>query len=728
MSDESRRIVVAMLAAMMVFIAYQWVINYLYPLDPPSQQQTTTAPSTQPGGEVDTGIAATAPAPGLATLPGRPESAPGYALEPGQESPTVVLGGQPGNALRLELTPFGAGITTLEITQRAPDGRFLFRNAPQEDAPYQLLQPASDGSRIRASFATNRLLVGTREEVELRLFDVPWALQEHDSTFARYSLTLRAADGGGLLLNKLYRLRPDKPVFDVELTITNEGTQTQSFRIEQDAAVGIRREDPIWDMRRLMAAFRSGPGVELGRPRTWGDLKTATLDRERGSLRLLEADKGPLLWTAVANKYFAVFTRPVNTTPNGDPTFVIGALGLVLDPHQAKESGDLLARLVLRPMEIAPGQTLHFPFEVYAGPKDAKNAGAANPVYADKLGLHYHLAMSADMRCACTFLWLEELMIWLMAAIHGIVHNYGVAILFVVIIVRGILHPLTVFQQKSMFRMQESMARIQPKMEALKEKYKSDPQSLNREMMKMWGEEGVNPFGSILAFIPLFLQMPILIALYTALNTNVNLRHAPFTLWITDLSAPDALIDFGSPVALPILGWLPLIGTAFTFNSLNLLPILMGFSMWLQQKYMPKPHLKARMEAAKANPQPKRAGGMTPEEQIRQQQMIAYLMAILFPIMFYRMPSGLVLYWMFTNIFGIGESLLIRRQIDREKQARAERATAGAPTDQAPRKAGPLSRFFRHIAEQAEELQRKADEVSKTQLETQNPKKNKKKP
>jgi len=232
--------------------------------------------------------------------------------------------------------------------------------------------------------------------------------------------------------------------------------------------------------------------------------------------------------------------------------------------------------------------------------------------------------------------------------------------------------------------------------------------------MKVFAEENVNPAASFVSFIPMFIQMPILVALWTALNTDVNLRHAPFDgWWITDLSAPDAFIQFAHPRSVPILGDLPLIGALFkNYASINVLPILMGVSMWLQQKYMPKPqHHQARIAAAKKPGATGRAG-MTPEEQLRQQQMMSYMMAVMFPLMFYSMPAGLNLYWMATNVYGIIESLIIRKQIAEEKRRR-ELAGPAVPR---PRKGpGVLARVLQKMASQAEELQRKADELSRAE-------------
>ncbi|MEW6253664.1 MAG: membrane protein insertase YidC, partial [Planctomycetota bacterium] len=303
---------------------------------------------------------------------------------------------------------------------------------------------------------------------------------------------------------------------------------------------------------------------------------------------------------------------------------------------------------------------------------------------------------SADQSCFCTVMWLQDLMVWLLHNIYLLVRNYGVAIMILVLLVRGLLHPLAVWQQKNMFRMQESMARIQPKMEALKERYANDKVKLQQETMKLWSDEGVNPMASVFSMLPMLIQMPILIALWSALNTDVSLRHEPFDgWWIRDLSAPDALVTFAQPLVIPFLEW--------HIYSLNLLPLLMGVSMLLQQKYMPKP----RPAVSPTAHRPKRPGAMTPEQTMRQQQIMIGMMSVLFPIMLYNQPSGLNLYWMSSNIVGIFESLRIRKQIHEERERRARE---GPPQ---PRLPGPVARFFRRLAAQAEELQKKADELAR---------------
>ncbi len=169
----------------------------------------------------------------------------------------------------------------------------------------------------------------------------------------------------------------------------------------------------------------------------------------------------------------------------------------------------------------------------------------------------------------------------------------------------------------------QAMQALQPKIQAIKERYKSNPQKVNQETMELYKRHGVNPFGGCL---PMVIQIPIFIALYNALASSVELWHAPFALWIDDLSAPDTL--FVTPFAIPYLG------EGFSFRGL---PLIMGISMFIQQKMSP-------------------TGGDP-----RQAQMMLYLMPVMFTFIFWGMPSGLVLYWLVNNILQIGHQYHLNR-------------------------------------------------------------------
>lgn len=209
---------------------------------------------------------------------------------------------------------------------------------------------------------------------------------------------------------------------------------------------------------------------------------------------------------------------------------------------------------------------------------------------------------------------------WLLATIHGFVGNWGVAIILLTLIVRGVMFPLTKAQYTSMAKMRM----LQPKLQEMKERIGDDRQRMSMEMMELYKREKVNPLGGCL---PLLLQMPIFIALYWALMESVELRHAPFILWIHDLSAPDPYY---------------------------VLPLLMGVSMFFIQKMSP---------TTIADP---------------MQQKIMTFMPVLFTVFFLWFPAGLVLYWLVSNIVTLIQQAIIFRSLEkkglhtREKKTKAK--------------------------------------------------------
>jgi len=707
MNPEFRRMMTAIVASLAVFFLYRMLVLKFFP--PPPMPPATVESAPQPTGP---GVApgATEPAPATtATTPTAPATMRTLSLVSAEAVAPVTLGGRDGDALRLELDPRGASVARLELFRRTEKGRFVHRQRPDVDEPYALLSPIDDGERLHHSFATCRVWIKEYGPQSWPLDALPWKCVDQSSEHAVFTTVLTDSVGGGeaLRLTKTYRLRAGQPVFDLELAVENVGTAPLTVWVDQDGPLNVPAEGQYYENRRLLVAQEHKGTIELNRAYEHPKLLEAT--RRGEPIPLLVPEKGRFAWTALANKYFGVFTRPV-LSPDAPKGFVAGVTGLVSAPTRTEDGGDMLARITTTATTLGPASAVRFPFEVYAGPKDAGYLAKVNPDYVDRTKAYYQLAHYADQRCACTFGWLQDLMVWLLETIHRLVRNYGVAIMVLVLIVRGLLHPLSVWQQKSMFRMQEVMARLQPKLNEIKEKYANDRVRQNQEMIRLFSEEGVNPAANFVSFIPLFIQMPILVALWTALNTDVNLRHAPFDgWWIRDLSAPDALLTFEPPLTVPILSAIPLLGSVFTnISSLNLLPILMGVSMWLQQRYMPKPAMQARLEAARKHAaEGKKPGGPSPEDQLRQQMIMGYVMAILFPLMFYKMPSGLNLYWMATNVVGICESLIIRRQIEEEKKKRALEGP------RPPKRPGLVSSFLKRIAAQAEELQRKADELSK---------------
>lgn len=696
---ERRQLLVALLAAIAVYFAYMTIYNWLMPPPPPL--------ATRPAGPMP--AAATEPVPastGTATMATAAATRESLSFSAGALAEPVVLGGQPGDALRVTLTPRGAAVASVHLT-RTRKGRYVHAETPSHKEPYTLVRPVPTASGEINSLATARIWVPELFGAEARrLDDFDWELSASDAASATFVTTLRDSDGAALLrLTKSYQLLSGGPLMRTALDVENLTNRTLEVSVEELGPFGVAREQARSEMRRLLVAGRDADGA-----------LHITGNTQRTNLKNLDEtkvgssdDEKRFVWTALVNKYFGVFVRPLPSS--GD------AVKYVLSVTASRGAADIadnapggvLGRIRTKPEKVAGGGRLEYAFEVYAGAKDPDELRAANPAFADRAQIGYVTARDVDSQscCPCQFAFLTDVMGGLLEFIYTGVRNYGIAIIILVIIVRTLLHPLSVFQQKAMYKSSEAMARIQPKLQALKEKYANDRARLNQESMKLYAEEGVNPAASMVGMVPLFIQMPILIALWTALSNDVHLRHAPFDgWWIKDLSAPDALVAFDPPgLTIPVLGWL----VPFMFaniSSLNLLPVLMGVSMWLQQRYMPKPHMQAKLDAAR-KPNPAPSGGLSPEDQLRQQQMIANMMIIMFPLMFYYMPSGLNLYWMATNVFGIIESLIVRKQIRQERERREREGPKPAA-----QKTSFVTRMLQSMARQAEELQKKADELS----------------
>ncbi|REL37238.1 membrane protein insertase YidC [Thalassotalea euphylliae] len=225
------------------------------------------------------------------------------------------------------------------------------------------------------------------------------------------------------------------------------------------------------------------------------------------------------------------------------------------------------------------------------------------------------IADGLDLTVDYGFLFMiSQPLFWLLLQIQALVSNWGIAIIIITIIVKGAMYPLTKAQYTSMAKMRE----LQPKMAQLKERFGDDRQKMSQAMMELYRKEKVNPAGGCL---PILIQMPIFLALYWVFLESVELRHAEFGLWLTDLSSKDPYF---------------------------VLPVLMGISMFIMQKMTP----------------------MTVQDPM-QQKMMQY-MPLIFTIFFFWFPSGLVLYWFISNVISIIQMKIIFAGLDKQKaQAKA---------------------------------------------------------
>lgn len=250
-------------------------------------------------------------------------------------------------------------------------------------------------------------------------------------------------------------------------------------------------------------------------------------------------------------------------------------------------------------VQIAPQSSGTIKTSFYAGPKYVKKLAEIAP----------HLDLTIDYGWLW---WIAKPLFYVLDYIHDKVGNWGIAIILLTVLIK-----LLFFYPSAMsYRSMAKMRMVQPKMAELKERYGDDRQKMSAELMKLYKKEKVNPLGGCL---PILLQMPVFIALYWVLMESVELRHAPFFLWIEDLSVKDPYF---------------------------ILPLIMGLTMWIQQKLNPKP---------------------TDPTQAKVMQM----MPIFFTFLFMLFPAGLVLYWVVNNTLSITQQYIITRQIEREGMAKS---------------------------------------------------------
>jgi len=312
--------------------------------------------------------------------------------------------------------------------------------------------------------------------------------------------------------------------------------------------------------------------------------------------------EGRVLWAAVQSNYFCSILEPIMEKDQKNFVWAGGA--------QSVGESNLSANIETTTFTVAPGQAVVHHYRLYAGPKDRDILTAYQASY------EYVFEMGR---------WLEPLsmaMNWILHAAYRIIPNYGVAIIILTILVRTLMHPLSKKSQTSMGRMQK----LQPQVKEIQEKFKGDRKRQQEEMMKLYREYGVNPMGGCL---PIVIQLPVFIGLWRALSESLDLRQAPFVLWMRDLSQPDCLM---------VLPDFPLVG------MLNVLPILSCVIMFLQQRSMPK----------SGDPQ-----------QVQTQKMMGYMMPVLLLWLFYSLASGLSLYFIASSLIGIAEQKVIKRHLDR---------------------------------------------------------------
>ncbi|UCH83897.1 MAG: YidC/Oxa1 family insertase periplasmic-domain containing protein [Candidatus Latescibacterota bacterium] len=316
--------------------------------------------------------------------------------------------------------------------------------------------------------------------------------------------------------------------------------------------------------------------------------------------------RGTVHWAAVQIKYFTAIVMAGEPAAGG-----ASAAG--------QKAANAITASIMLPAPDRRG-TVDQTVEYYLGPID----------YGVLKDFNRGLERNVDMGIAI-FRPVSRIVLWSLVWLHKFIPNYGLVIIILSVFTKVLFYRLTHKSFKSMRDMQA----LQPKLQAIKEKYKDDRQKISQETMRVYKEAGVNPLGGCL---PMLLQMPVFIALFNVLRNTIELRRAPFLGWIDDLSQQDVLATL--PFELPFMG-----------DAVSVLPLLMGVGMLLQSKI---------------------GGGIAgPSSSATQPKMMMYMMPILFTVLFYRMPSGLVLYWIVNTVLSVAQQYYINKGADKDDAAKA---------------------------------------------------------
>ena len=387
----------------------------------------------------------------------------------------------------------------------------------------------------------------------------------------------------GLKVVKRYSFQSGKEVIGLDVELENTSSQEISTQVglEWIGRVELKKlaEDEIKDFG-LKYSYLKDKKVErkdLGGATSSGCTPGCSSPKTKVEPFEL-TDKGNIGWFSFGGEYFTALLIP----PPSQGTVSLAVKGDERSILRAEISGGSVT--------VPPGQSAKIPFRIYLGPKEISRLKELG-VGGEKLVDFGYFSVVAQP------------LLWLLNLTHGVTGNFGIDIIILSILIKIIFLPLTQISFKSM----KGMQKVQPEMNRLREVYKNDKARLQQEIMLLYKRRRINPLSGCL---PMVIQIPVFIALYNVLQNTFEMRHAPFFLWIQDLSAKDPIY--------------------FT-------PLLMGATMVIQQK-------------------------MTPTAADPAQAKMFMLMPVMFTFLFLSFPSGLVLYWLVTNVLSIAHQYYLNKK------------------------------------------------------------------
>ena len=327
-----------------------------------------------------------------------------------------------------------------------------------------------------------------------------------------------------------------------------------------------------------------------------------------------------IYWGGIAGKYFTELVIPTDSSIWGKPTY------------SAKlETKDYANAQAMFERRSYTGADIQDSYYMYFGPREEKSLKVYNS--AEKNAWNFSEKLTEALQSSGWLSWLEAILKWCLETLHRVINNWGVCIIILTIILKVIMFPLSMKQQNSSIKMQQ----LQPKLQAIQKKYEGDQQKLQQETSKLYQEAGYNPAAGCL---PMLFQFLVIFAMYNLFNNYFEFRGQEFIKgWIPDLTEGDSVFTFKFNI--PFLG-----------NTLRLLPIIYVASQ-----------IFSGIITQKTNPT---SGGGQTEKTMK---FMTYGMPFMFFFIFYNAPSGLLLYWLTSNILQIGQQIIINKMMAKKKAA-----------------------------------------------------------
>jgi len=527
---------------------------------PPPAVQQAAAPGVAPAPAKDASV----------PTPSAPAAAGGSAAVPTPSGAPVAPGGQlvkiTTDLYTAEIDTAGGVISLVALTKH--------HDATDPTQPYKALQ--RNAERI---FIAQAGLIGEGLPNHKTLWQVEPGPRELAAGSDRVDLRLTATTPAGDKVTQILTFHRGSYLIDVAFDIANSGTAPLSpyayFQLTRDTKSAVVQSS-------MAPASYVGPVIynatDHFKKVEFGEIDKEAADPNRKIAYTKNADNG---WVGMIEHYFVAAFLPSDEKKTQREFYT------------RKLEGGLYAAGVIVPMgTVAPGAVGEVRVPLYVGPQDqevlAKTAEGLDRV------VDYGI-----------FTIIAEPLFWLLKWLHGLIGNWGWAIVVMTIMIKGVFYPLNAASARSMAKMKI----IAPKMKALQEQYANDKQQLQIKMMEMYKVEKINPLGGCL---PIVVQIPVFIALYWVLLSAVELRQAPWILWIHDLSAPDPFY---------------------------VLPVIYAITAYLQVKLSPTPI---------SDP---------------VQAKVMQIMPIAFSVMFIFFPSGLVLYWLVNNVLQIAQQWHMNRML-----------------------------------------------------------------